>query len=383
MALTETITQLQNYFLQQDYTFAVRRMLDAVMDTRDLGLYKNAIAFVKNFDDKNPEASKNDFEALLLQISNVPAKVVTHINPVALNAKQVCKQYAANGFALQPVNVSLIKGKIIGLVGENGNGKTTLLRLLLGDLKQDTGTIEYNFNLSEKSNYGLKTTIAFIPQRIPKWHGTLLDNLHFAASYYGLHGQENQMWVQLIIARLGLMPYQHLTWNKLSSGYRTRFEIARTLLRRPEVLLLDEPLANLDIISQQTILQDLKYIAQSKAHPMAIMLSSQQIYEVEKVSDAVIFLKKGVSIADNKNDTLTPENIALILEIESTESKEKMMQCFEKFNDVQINFNGGVYIITLQHNATMNEVFNAIITNNINVIAIRNISNSARRFFNN
>jgi ABC-2 type transport system ATP-binding protein len=383
MSYNAQVQQLHNYFAQHDYSLGIRRMLDAVMDTRDLTLYQEAIDFCNAYYSIKDNIPESAYKPLLEKLNVLPQNTSMTNNATALEAKQLWKRYGKSGFELKDINVALERGKIMGLVGENGNGKTTLLRLLLGELKQDQGTIIYNFHLKERDTYGLKTTIAFIPQRIPKWQGTLIDNLQYAASYYGLKGKENELWVQLIVARLGLIPYQHLTWNRLSSGYRTRFEIARTLLRRPEVLLLDEPLANLDIISQQTILQDLKFIAQSARHPMAVMLSSQQIYEVEKVSDAVLFLKQGQPIVQTQHATVTEEKAELILEIETQSTKEELQNCFNSLGNVNLDFNGGVYLATFSNAVSINNVFSAIANSNIEIIAIRNISKSARRFFNN
>src|SRR5690606_22151851 len=123
----------------------------------------------------------------------------------------------------------------------------------------------------------------FIPQRIPKWYGLLKDNLHFSAAIAGLTGAENELMVDFMLERLNLTQYALLTWEQISSGYRTRFELARILLQKPQLLILDEPLANLDINAQQTILNDLRFITKSAYNPMGILLSSQQLHEVEKV----------------------------------------------------------------------------------------------------
>src|SRR4030095_7378138 len=116
--------------------------------------------------------------------------------------------------------------------------------------------------------YAIRNHIAFIPQRIPRWYGQLRDNLHFSASITGLTGEQNMLMVDFMLERFNLSSFSHLNWNQISSGYRTRFEIARILLQRPRLLILDEPLANLDINAQQTILTDLKYMAKSVYNPM-------------------------------------------------------------------------------------------------------------------
>ena len=76
-----------------------------------------------------------------------------------------------------------------------------------------------------------------------------------------------------MVARLGLWEYKHLKWSELSSGYKMRFELARTLLQEPAVMLLDEPLANLDVLAQQVVLDDLKSFARSLTRPIAMILT--------------------------------------------------------------------------------------------------------------
>jgi len=256
------------------------------------------------------------------------------------------------------------------------------LRIIAGELRPDFGKVEYRLTDKPRDEYQQRTALAFIPQRIPRWWGTLTDNLHFAAKHHGLTGKENELWVEMIIARLGLRPYKQLSWNTISSGYRTRFEIARTLLRRPEVLLLDEPLANLDIISQQTILNDLRYLSQSTAYPMAVVLSSQQIYEVEKVSDKIIFLKQGSPIyQDFKKPNVEDQNPVTLFEIETTAPREVLQEALMQLPIQQLQFNGGVYIATFDVTVTSAMVMNALSAAKFEVTYFRNISQSSRRFF--
>lgn len=118
----------------------------------------------------------------------------------------------------------------------------------------------------------------------------MYENLQFTASCYGYKPEENNLVVDLVMTRLGLRKFRSYKWNGLSSGYKMRFELARMLLRKPQILLIDEPLANLDILAQQTVLDDFKHIANSPFRPIAIVLSSQQLYEVE-TSSQVVFLK--------------------------------------------------------------------------------------------
>jgi len=301
------------------------------------------------------------------------------IDKAVVLAHDIRKQYRSGGFSLGPISVGIKKGQVYGLVGENGNGKTTLLRLLAKELHPDSGNLQYDFGATVKDEFELRTKLVYIPQRTKKWYGSLKDNLKLVLSSYHYPPQENEPRVLLMIARLGLWNYKHLKWHQLSSGYKMRFELARTLLRKPELLLLDEPLANLDVLAQQIILEDLKSIANSVNNPIALILSSQQLYEVEKVSDKVIYLKNG-QYSDNEMLAGQQAN-HLIAEIETTASREQLNQAFEGLSLQKIAYNGGVYIVHFDASVKFDEVLSALGRQKTEITYIRNISHSTRQYF--
>ncbi|MBA2744850.1 MAG: ABC transporter ATP-binding protein, partial [Flavisolibacter sp.] len=274
-----------------------------------------------------------------------------------------------------PISLEVKTGDVIGVVGENGNGKTTLLRSLSGQLAIDSGTIHYK-TLSDPDHYSIKQHLAFIPQRIPRWYGQLKDNLHFSASLTGLKGRKNEIMVDYMLERMNLADYAHLNWNQVSSGYRTRFEIARVLLQRPKLMLLDEPLANLDILAQQTILTDLRFMAKSVRHPMGVLLSSQQLHEVEKIADTVLFIKQGKCLYRTGGKEAIVKHV---LEIETAAQREMLAGIFEN-EDVQIHFNGGNY--TLSSTVLgVDAMLKKMLAENISISYFRDITHSTKRFF--
>ena len=145
--------------------------------------------------------------------------------------KFVTKSYSHNGFQLQNINFTLQSKKITGVVGENGNGKTTLLRIVAGDLSFDSGEISY-FGDNTIDFIGwedIKDRVAYIPQRIPKWYGGLRHNLIFEESIRGIKGAEADVLTDGLVEKLGLSKYIHLKWKEISTGYRLRFQLAKNV----------------------------------------------------------------------------------------------------------------------------------------------------------
>ena len=375
------VQETLQYFTQKDIGLAFRKLLDCAADTQQMSIYEKAITLT-DWKEKHPAEVETLIEKATVLLREIADCKVTELptETAVLVAEEVRKHYALGRFQLGPISLSIKKGQVYGLVGENGNGKTTLLRILARDLSYDSGVVKYYFTERPKNDYDLRTKLIYIPQRTEKWYGSLKDNLKFTLSSYGIPAEENELRTLLMIARLGLWQYQHLDWNALSSGYKMRFELARTLLRQPEILLLDEPLGNLDVLAQQVILEDLKMIANSVNHPIALILSSQQLFEVEKISDKVIFLRNG-QYTDNAEATTTEEAMPLIVEIDTTNTREELMAVFKAFALEKLNYNGGVYVVYFRPNTEYSAVLEALGKAKIDLTYIRNISASTRRFF--
>lgn len=376
--------EIASHLQHKDYSLAIRRLLDLSYDSGDLSFIKETTQWSSQWNnrfrtDEHTEPGEQFFTGAELLLSKAAAlfNSKTRERVALLTAENISKTYSKGGFKLNPMSVYIQSGDILGVVGENGNGKTTLLRCLSGQLFPDGGSINYSL-LSNPDYYAVKNYVAFIPQRIPRWYGMLKDNLHFSASIAGMHGTTNEVMVDFMLERLNLSSYAHLNWSQISSGYRTRFELARVLLQKPQLLVLDEPLANLDIKAQQTILTDLRYMTAWTQHPMGVILSSQQLHEVEKVAEKVLMIKNGTCI-NHQSATIKEETKSTIIEIETTAIRELIMQALNQEN-ADVRFNGGFYTITAT-SLTAQQVITKLITAGIPVTYFRDITNSAKRFF--
>lgn len=364
----------------------IKRIIDLTLDSEDLVLYQKTLDFLKWYEQNKTSVEVRQKSADLLSVlyqvlRNKPPKISEKL----LSVNQVIKNYAKSSFSLGPISFEMKEGEVIGLVGENGNGKTTLLRCLCRELRQTVGTIEYNFAYDD--DYDLRTKLIYIPQRTDTWQGSLLDNLQFVASSYGIKGQENKTLVDLIIYRMGLWRFRDYKWKNLSSGYKMRFELARMLLRKPKLLLIDEPLANLDILAQQIVLDDFRDIAKSPFRPLGIILSSQQLYAVENASDQVLFLREGKlkMLYDDAGDRPQEDNgvvdEAFIVEFECKMPYSELSALLNEIGLKKLQVNGGTYVAQFFSETTQREFFDVFIFHNAKLDYYRDISNSTRRFF--
>jgi len=150
------------------------------------------------------------------------------------------------------------------------------------------------------------------------------------------------------------------------------------------------------VLAQQLILEDLKLMAASLSNPLGIILSSQQLFEVEKVADKVIFLKKGSPVYIDQSKEVKEDSLdetdrvsqkasavgqKTILEMDIQLSKEELSGIIQGFPVDQIQFNGGIFIVHISKQACMNEVLQKLIDSNVQITYIRDISKSSRRFF--
>lgn len=372
----QQFNEVQELLQLNDFQQVIKRIIDFTLDTEAIQFYKQTTAFLNWFDHNSDSVEvKEKLNQLLQDLYKVLIVKTIQPHQTIISIENLQKNYNSN-FNLGPIQLEIKSGEIIGLVGENGNGKTTLLRSICRELEPSSGKINYKFSYDD--GYDLRTKLVYIPQRTETWRGSMYENLEFAASCYGYSAEENNLIVDLVITRLGLRKYRNYNWSGLSSGYKMRFELARMLLRKPKILLIDEPLANLDILAQQTILDDFRSIANSPFRPIAIVLSSQQLYEVEKTSNQVVFLKQGKQRNLKSEDAIEQH---FIVEFESDEPLLSIKQKLEFLGIENIEQNGGTLIATFPLTVDINQFMKALIDQQITIKYLRDITHSTRRFF--
>lgn len=397
MSAQHRLNELQALVHGSDLSLATRRLMDlcdeypALHDlrrtamalradyniSRDLG----ATELSGNVGASYAERAQQLMHTIVARASTLHDDAALPDRTAVFSAQGLTKRFSSRGhkFQLGPIDLDLRIGEITGLVGENGNGKTTLLRQVAGLLDHNEGSVSYPTLGNDP--YLIKQGIAWIPQRSVRWYGTLMQNLRFMAAVHGVTGEENEDRVMYTLHRLGLTRFQHLRWSQLSSGYKLRFELAKMVVWRPRILVLDEPIANLDLQAQQLFLQDLKFLAASRRNPISVILSSQQLHEIEAVADNIIFLKNGKPMFSGAVASFDVDRASNVFEINGEFDRTALVNAMGAERILHLDDTGLLFRLITPRECTAKHVVKAMGDAGLEVSYFRDISTSTRKLF--
>ncbi|MEW1844411.1 ABC transporter ATP-binding protein [Nonomuraea angiospora] len=214
-----------------------------------------------------------------------------------LQAQALGKKYGRR-WALRECTIDIPAGHVVGLVGPNGAGKTTLLKLAGGQLHPSAGGITVLGDRPAATPAQL-ARIGFVAQDTPVYPGlTVAEHLRLGAR---LNPRWDAAAARERIARLGLVPAHRA--GKLSGGQRAQLALTLGLAKRPELLILDEPVASLDPLARREFLQGL--MEATVEHEFSVVLSSHLVSDLERVCDFLIVLVDSrVQVAGEVDDLL-------------------------------------------------------------------------------
>lgn len=234
-------------------------------------------------------------------------------------------EHLIKSFGTQPVlkdlNLNIRKGEIYALLGKNGSGKSTTIKILCNLLNADGGSISFKDKpLDHQSKY----EIGIAPQEISVYSNlTFKENLQFFGSLYGLSGFKLKSRISELFDIFGLNQHANKKIDELSGGWKRRINLAVALIHKPDLLILDEPTAGLDIEIRNELWT---LIGELKKKEISILLTTHLLEEAENLCNRIGILHNGMIQAEGTIEELKKLIPAKKIAMIETPEPEKLIE---------------------------------------------------------
>ena len=203
--------------------------------------------------------------------------------------------------AVDQISFEIGAGEIVGLLGHNGAGKTTIMKMLTGYLEPTAGSIEIDGLDISSEREAVQQRIGYLPENDPLYYEmTVIDYLDYAATLHGISDAERPRRIREAMARTELSSKATVTIGTLSRGFCQRVGVAQAILHRPRVLILDEPTNGLD----PTQVQHMRDLIRLLAEHATVILSTHILQEVQAICTRAIIVHDGRKVLDSNMDEL-------------------------------------------------------------------------------
>ncbi len=280
-----------------------------------------------------------------------------------------------NSFHLKPIDFDLKSGEITTVTGVNGSGKSTLLKIIAGQLKNTEGKLAFFFD-NQNSWRTIKKNIGYLPQlHVTPPRIKTKNLLNYTAKMYRIPKLIIPKLINEYLIRLGLQNEADKYLSELSQGFRLRVELVRILMLRPKILILDEPLANLDFITRHIFIDDIRNFTNSISYPLTTIISSHNIEDIEIVSDNYIILDSGKTLfsgSKKKFKSLIENNI---FELVTDEDINKLTKQLTKLSKtIKLHQFGTFQIIETKQSINLQKLLDVLSQGDIKIKHIQEVS---------
>jgi ABC-2 type transport system ATP-binding protein len=230
---------------------------------------------------------------------------VNHASPPALEIGALVKRYETGTEALRSVSLDIQAGEFFGLLGPNGAGKSTLIHCTTGLARPTAGTIRV-FGHDAITDYEqARLAVGLAPQELNlDWFLTVEESLDYHAGYFGMPRKERRLRAGELLEAFSLAEKRNERTRTLSGGMKRRLVLARALMHRPRLLILDEPTAGVDV---ELRLELWHYVQRINAEGTTILLTTHYLEEAEQLCDRIAFINEGQIVATGTTDELAAE----------------------------------------------------------------------------
>ena len=238
----------------------------------------------------------------------------------AVEIKALSKSYGTVK-ALNKIDITINEGDFYGILGPNGAGKTTIINIITGLVFRDNGST-FVFGKDTVTDFRFtRSKIGLAAQELSvDWFFSIEKLLFFQAGYYGIKPKEAKPTIEELLKRLGLYEKRDSRLRQLSGGMKRRFQLAKALVHNPDIIILDEPTAGVDVELRKDLW---KYLRDLHKSGKTILLTTHYIEEAEFLCEKVSIIDNGVVLKEGspKNLIETLGKSGIIIELKSIPKK--------------------------------------------------------------
>ena len=267
--------------------------------------------------------------------------------------------------AAADVNFDVGAGEIVGLLGHNGAGKTTVMKILTGFLEPSSGKAIVDGLDVQHYPSQTRSKLGYLPENLPVYpEMSVVDYLLFAAKLRQVGNQSAEEAVKKAMKETDLVDRAFDTIGTLSRGYRQRVGVAQAILHTPQALILDEPTNGLD--PSQT--QHMRELIKARAETATVILSTHIMQEVSAVCDRVLIMRDGVLVVDARLEDLQRTNDIELYTSSSIESVQEALR-----DHAQVKAMGDRLIVTTPNaleNKNVDEIASLLVKSGVSIYAL-------------
>jgi ABC-2 type transport system ATP-binding protein len=230
---------------------------------------------------------------------------VNHASPPALEIGGLFKRYPTGTEALRGVSLDIAAGEFFGLLGPNGAGKSTLIHCTTGLARPTSGEIRVFGHDAIDDYEQARVAVGLAPQELNlDWFLTVEETLDYHAGYFGIPKRQRRERAGELLDAFSLVAKRDERVRTLSGGMKRRLVLARALMHRPRLLILDEPTAGVDVELRLELWQ---YVQRINAEGTTILLTTHYLEEAEQLCDRIAFINEGQIVAQGTSAELADE----------------------------------------------------------------------------